>query len=249
MVRFGKKCFAAMMCWMAALMGYGEAAPSALPQWFIPLRDAIYEQTLMADEIAVLYRETLHKAEAALAGAPLSLMRSRCAYMMGRAYLYEKRKDEALACFEEGMEEARASLDAAVSPEAWVMLAENLSQSCILRPVSYVIVHGLEVDRYAKNALDLDAGNTAARYLIASRWVYAPAPFHNHRKGIQMMEDILNTYAARLERDDRFNVNIAIGYAYLEQKKFREAEAALNRARAVYPSNKYLQELLDKTKS
>jgi hypothetical protein len=126
------------------------------------------------------------------------------------------------------------------------MLAENLSQSCIIRPVTYVIAHGLDVDRYAKNALKLDSGNTAALYLIASRWVYAPAPFHNHRKGIQMMEDILNTYDERLDKDDRFNANIAIAYAYLEQKKFREAEPWLNRARSVYPSNKYLQELLDK---
>jgi tetratricopeptide (TPR) repeat protein len=226
-------------------MGYADT----VPDWFIPLRDAVYEQKLRADGIVPLYRETMQRAEETLSGAALSLMRSRCAYMMGRAYLDEKRKDEALACFEEGMAQARNSLDAAASPEAWVMLAENLSQSCILRPVSYVIAHGLKVDRYARNALDLDSGNTAARYLIASRWVYAPAPFHNHRRGIQMMEDILNTYDARLGKDDRFNVNIAIGYAYLEQKKFREAELWLNRARLVYPTNRYLRELLDKTKT
>jgi tetratricopeptide (TPR) repeat protein len=243
-VSLGKKCFIVSVCWLSALAGYGDT----VPDWFIPLRDAIYEQKLSADEILPLYRETGQRAEETLSGAALSLMRSRCEYMMGRAYLYEKRKDEALACFEEGMAQARTSLDAAASAAAWVMLAENLSQSCILRPVSYVMVHGLDVERYAKNALNLDSGNTAALYLTASRWVYAPAPFHNHRRGIQMMEDILNTYDERLDKDDRFNVNIAIAYAYLEQKKLREAELWLNRARSVYPSNKYLQELLDKTK-
>jgi tetratricopeptide (TPR) repeat protein len=229
---------------MSAAAGYADT----IPDWFIPLRDAIYEQKLGADEILPLYRETTQRAEETLSGPALSLMRSRCEYMMGRAYLYEKRKDEALARFEEGMAQARTSLEGAVSPEAYVMLAENLSQSCILRPVTYVMAHGLDVERYAKKALNLDSGNTAALYLRASRWVYAPVPFHNHRRGIQMMEDILNTYDARLDKDDRFNVNIAIGYAYLEQKKSRDAQVWLNRARSVYPSNKYLQELLDKIK-
>ena len=229
---------------MGAVSGYGDT----VPDWFIPLRDAIYEQKLGADEILPLYRETRQKAEGTLSGAARALMRSRCEYMMGRAYLDEKRKDEALACFEEGMAQARASLDAAASPEAYVMLAENLAQSCIVRPVSYVMIHGLDVERYAKKALNLDPGNAAALYLVASRWVYAPAPFQNHRKGIQMMEDILNTYDARLDKDDRFNVNIAVAYAYVEQKKFPEAAPWLNRARSVFPSNKFLQELLDKIK-
>jgi tetratricopeptide (TPR) repeat protein len=108
------------------------------------------------------------------------------------------------------------------------------------------MAHGLDVERYARKALNLDPGNAAAHLLIASRWVYAPAPFHNHRKGIQMIEDILNAWDARLDKDDRFNVNIAIGYAYLEQKKFQEAAVWLNRALSVYPSNRYLRELLDK---
>jgi tetratricopeptide (TPR) repeat protein len=217
-----------------------------IPDWFLPLRDAIYEQKLTADAVAPLYREAKNRAERSLSGSGLYLMLSRCEYMMGRAYLYEERKDEALPRFVEGMTQAQRSLDAGASPEGWVMLAENLSQSCSIRPVGYVMINGPHVERYAKNALALDAGNTAAQILIAARWVYAPSPFNNLRRGIQMMEDILNNFDGRLQPDDRFNVNSAIGYAYLQQKKGQEARMWLEKALLVYPTNKYVQELLSK---
>ncbi|MDR2101939.1 MAG: tetratricopeptide repeat protein [Treponema sp.] len=228
------------------LFGFMVYAES-LPDWFLPLREAIYEQKLMADEVLPLYREVKRRAEENLSGQQLYLMLSRCEYMMGRVYLYETRKDEALARFDEGMAQAQRSLDTAASPEGWVMLAENLSQSCSLRTVGYVIRNGPQVERYAEKALALDAGNTAAQILIASRWVYAPSPFNNLKRGIQMMEDILNNFDTRLQKDDRFNVYSAIGYAYLKQKKSQEAKTWLQRSLAVYPTNQYVQELLGET--
>jgi tetratricopeptide (TPR) repeat protein len=227
---------------ICAYTGYADA----FPDWFLPLRDAIYEQNLKADQVAPLYREVKGRAERELSGYRRCLILSRCEYMMGRAYLYEERKDDALEKFDAGMAQAQQSLDLEASPEGWVMLAENLSQACSIRPVGYVMRNGLKVEQYAKNALALDGGNTAAQILIASRWVYAPSPFNNLRRGIQMMEDILNNFDERLPRDDRFNVNLAIGYAYLQQKKPRDAGIWLERARSVYPTNKYVQELLGK---
>ncbi|MFP3088706.1 tetratricopeptide repeat protein [Treponema sp. TIM-1] len=226
-----------------SLMVYAES----LPDWFLPLREAIYEQNLKADAVAPLYREVKRRAEESLSGQQLYLMLSRCEYMMGRVYLYDTRKDEALARFEEGIALAQRSLDMAASPEGWVMLAENLSQSCTIKSVGYVMQNGPNVERYAKEALALDPGNTAAQFLIASRWVYAPSPFNNLKRGIQMMEDILNNFETRLQKDDRFNVYSAIGYAYLKQKKNQEAKTWFQRSLAVYPTNQYVQELLSKT--
>jgi tetratricopeptide (TPR) repeat protein len=219
----------------------------SIPEWFLPLREAVYEQKLKVDEALPLYREVKRRAEEGLSGQGLYLMLSRCEYMMGRMYLYETRNGEALARFEEGMALAQRSLDIAASPEGWVMLAENLSQSCSIQSVAYVMRHGLDVERYAKNALALDSGNTAAQIMIASRWVYAPSPFNNLKRGIQMMEDILNNFEARLQKDDRFNVCSAIGYAYLQQKKPQEARLWLQRSLSVYPTNQYVQTLLSKT--
>jgi tetratricopeptide (TPR) repeat protein len=242
MILYKNHVLAAFFC----VFGFVVYAES-LPDWFLPLRDAVYEQTLTADEVVPRYEEAKRRAEAGLAGQGRYLMLSRCEYMMGRAYLYEKRNGEALARFEEGMVQARRSLDAAASPEGWVMLAENLSQACTVQSVAYVLRNGLDVERYAQKALEADSGNTAARILLASRWVYAPAPFNNLKRGIQMMEDILNNFDARLQKDDRFNVYSGLGYAYVRQKKGQEARFWLQRSLSVYPTNQYVQELLSKT--
>jgi tetratricopeptide (TPR) repeat protein len=216
-----------------------------LPDFYISLRDAVYEQDLMADGIAALYRTSKTQAEQSLAGAELFLVLSRCEYMMGRAYQYEERQDEAAARYAEGIAWAERALDAGAGAEGWQMLAENISQSCAVRPVSYAMANGLKVGEYAKKALELNTRNAAAQYMLAARWVYAPSPFNNYRKGIQMMEDIL--YNSDLQKDDLFNVYSAIGYAYFQQKKYTEAKPWFLKSLEVYPANKYVRGLLEKS--
>jgi tetratricopeptide (TPR) repeat protein len=216
-----------------------------LPDFFIPLRDAVYEQNLTADEIVGIYRAAKDQAEKSLSGAGQFVALSRCEYMMGRAYQYEERKNEAAARYTEGIAWAEKALDAGAEAEGWQMLAENISQSCAVRSVSYAMTNGLKVEKYAKNALELDARNAAALYMTAARWVFAPPPFHNYKKGIQMMEEIITR--ADMQRDDRFNVYSAIGYAYYQQKKFTEAKPWFLKSLEVYPTNKYVRGLLEKS--
>jgi tetratricopeptide (TPR) repeat protein len=215
-----------------------------LPDWFIPLREAVYEQQLKADEIVPLYEAAKKKALENFSGMGQFLMLSRCEYMMGRAYQYEERKAEAAEHYAEGIRQAEQVLKAEASDEAWTMLAENLSQSCAVRSVSYAVANGLNVEKYAKNALALNSRNAPARYMIAARWVFAPAPFYNHKRGIEMMQAILDE--ADLGKDDFFNVYSAIGYAYVQQKKYDEARPWLLKSLEVYPTNKYAQSLLEK---
>jgi len=221
------------------------AVPSSaqtLPEWFIPLREAIYEQQLTANEIAPIYREISAIAQNSLSGTEQYITLSRCEYMMGRAYQYENRKNEAAAHYGEGMSMAQKALDMQASAEAWQMLAENLSQSCAVRSVGFAMSNGLNVEKYAKNALAMDARNAAAQIMIAARWVYAPAPFHNYRKGLEMMNAILN--AGDMQKDDMFNVYLAIGYIYIQQKNNAQARVWLTRSLEIYPTNKYAQSLL-----
>jgi tetratricopeptide (TPR) repeat protein len=213
-----------------------------LPEWFIPLRDSIYEQNLKADQVVSLYRSTKDRAGLSLTGAELYVMLSRCEYLMGRAYQYEERKDEAAKHYDEGMSWAQKALDTGESAEAWQMLAENISQSCAVRSTAYAMANGLKVEKYSKNALAINRRNAAAQYMIAARWVFAPAPFNNLKKGIEMMEAIIT--GGDMEKDDRFNVYSAIGYAYIQQKKYPEARSWLLKSLEVFPSNKYVQELL-----
>jgi tetratricopeptide (TPR) repeat protein len=137
-------------------------------------------------------------------------------------------------------------VDERPSDEAWRMLAENLSQACTMRSVPWVMANGLRVEQYAKKALDINSGNPAAQYLIAARWVYAPPPLNNLKRGIRMREDIAVNCDRQLEKDDRFNVYSDIGYGYLQQKKYADAKIWLQKSLDIYPSNKFVRDLLDK---
>ena len=215
-----------------------------LPDWYIPLREAVYEQQLTADQIVPLYREVSNRARQTLSGPAMYVALSRCEYMMGRVYQFENRKEEAAARYAEGIEWAEKALDERASAEAWQMLAENISQSCVVRPTTYAMANGLKVEKYSKNALSLNGRNAAAQYMIAARWVFAPAPFHNYRKGIEMMSAIIND--GDMDKDDRFNVYSAIGYAYVQQKKTSDARPWFQRSLEIYPTNKYVGEMLSK---
>jgi tetratricopeptide (TPR) repeat protein len=213
------------------------------PDWFIPLREAIYEQNLSAGEIVPLYHTIKTQAEKSLSGAARYITLSRCEYMIGRAYQFEEKSELAIQHYDAGMNWAEKAVAEEESAAAWQMLAENLSQSCAVRPPSYALAHGLKVEKYSKNALAFNKRNAAAQFMIAARWVYAPAPFHNYKKGIEMMEAIIKE--ADVQKDDEFNIYSSIGYAYIQQKKYSEAKYWLHKSLDLYPSNKYVQKLLN----
>jgi tetratricopeptide (TPR) repeat protein len=228
------------------LLAYGTAFlyGKPVPGWFIPLRDAVYEQNLGADEIFPLYQEILAKARGIIPETERYILLSRCEYMMGRAYQYEKRKDEAAERYAEGIRWAEKALEREKTAEGWQMLAENVSQSCAVRSVAWAMANGLKADGYAKKALELESRNAAAQYMVAARFVYAPAPFGNHKKGIQMMADIARENDEAMEKDDRYNVYSAIGYAYVQLRNYSDARPWIEKSLEVYPTNKFAQSLL-----
>jgi tetratricopeptide (TPR) repeat protein len=213
------------------------------------LRDAVYEQNLSADAVMSLYEQAIQETEKNLSGGSRYLMLSRCAYMLGRAYQYEGRKEEAAAQYEQGITWALAALKEEETTVGWQMLAEHISQSCAVRPVSYALANGGKVETYAKKALKLDSRNGAARYMIAARYVYAPAPFNNYTRGIRMMRDIIQEPDVALQKDDRFNVYTALGYAYYQQKQYGEATPWFQKALHIYPTNRFVQSMFKRMNS
>jgi tetratricopeptide (TPR) repeat protein len=218
-----------------------------LPVWFIPLRDAVYEQQLRSDTLTSLYQQAVQETEKNLSGQNRYLMLSRCAYMLGRAYQYEGEKEAATAQYEQGIDWAEAALKEGDTAEGWQMLAEHISQSCAVRPISYALANGRKVEAYAKKALELDARNGAAKYILAARYVYAPSPFNNYKRGIQMMQDIIKEQDTVLHKDDWFNVYAAIGYAYYQQKHYAEANPWFQKALQIYPTNQFVQGMFKNT--
>lgn len=214
-----------------------------LPEWLIPLREAVYGQQLGVNEIRPLYEAAKAAAQAHCTGTALDTALSRCEYLMGRTLHFYERKQEAVVHYHEGMRLAEKALAAAPSSEGWLLRAENLSQACSIGPWSYTVANGLNVEKFAKNALAINSRSAAAQYLVAARWVFAPAPFNNIRRGIEMMQAILVN--SDLEKDDYFNVYSAIGYGYLQQKKHADARPWLIKSLEIYPTNKFAAELLN----
>ena len=212
------------------------------PVWMIPLRDAIYEQQLNIDGFRRLYNEARTAAQRELSGTALDLALSRCEYLIGRALQEADRNDEARTHYNEGLRLAVRALETSPSAQAWVMRASNLAQLCDLGPWTFTAANGLDVDRFAKNALTFNDRNAAAQYLVAARWVFAPAPFNNVRRGIDMMKAILEN--SDPEKDDLFLTYSAIGFGYLQRRQPNDARPWIQRALNIYPTSTFAAELL-----
>lgn len=211
---------------------------------YIVLRDAMYNNEHSADGLLPLYDSAVAAAKEKFSEDTLLVALSRCEYIMGRAYSYEENKDAAGARYDAGDKFAAQALDIRESATAHLMRGENISQNCSVKPVSYALSHGTKIAGLAKKVLKLDENYGAAMYLQTAQHIYAPSPFHNHKKGIREMKEILEDSTVRLEKDDMFNLISAIGYGYLQREEIDEARTWLLKALEVYPGNKYVQSLL-----
>jgi tetratricopeptide (TPR) repeat protein len=240
---FSKAIVFLSLFFMVQAIGAAELYHDTLPVWLLPLREALYEQTLGPDEVQPLFEAALAEADK-LSGAEKLNARSCAEYLMARVYQYYKINDKALALYQRGYDDAKAALDLdktqknQKTAEGWTNLGENLSQLCTLKSTIWVMAHGLDVEKNAKNALALNPRDAKAQYLIASRWVYAPKPFNDIDKGIVMMKEMLDG-AYDLEKDDLFNVYSSLGYAYIQAKNKNAAREWIDKALSVYPTNKF----------
>jgi len=216
-----------------------------LPVWLIPLREAVFEQLLTADQTRPLYLAATAAARQHTTGANRYLALSRAEFFMGQVLLFEERNPEARAHFAEGLRLAEIAVEMAPSAEAWVIRAENLGhliQADGRR--TFAIRHGLDVGRFAENALALDGRNAAAQRLLAARYVFAPGVLGNINRGVDMMMAIYNG-GGDMSRDDLFNVTSAIGWGRVQQRNYSEAIPWLRKALEVYPTNQFATELLE----
>ncbi|GHV12410.1 hypothetical protein FACS189491_05330 [Spirochaetia bacterium] len=214
-----------------------------LPDWYIPLREAIYDQVLGSDEVFTLAQDVKKMAEAELSGVELLVMQSRCEYCVGRAYQFEKLDKRALPYYERAVTLAERAIAQKPSAAGYEMLAKNISQLCLLKSTAWVMANGLKVEQNAKKALALDPRNAASQYMIAARWVFGPGILGNPERGIKEMTAIL-AGGFDVQKDDFYNITSAIGYGYLRLKNKQEARLWLEKAAQVYPDNIYIKEQL-----
>ncbi len=240
-----KKHIFVVLCFLFSVSVFSEINASVAM-----LRDTMYNDALNHEKVLLQYEKTVAELEKTLTGYDLYVELSRCEYYVGRSYFYGEKNDLAGERYDKGLAYAQKALDIKKGEEALLMYAENLSQNCAVKPTSYAIAHGLSIGGYAKDVLKINENNAAASYLLSAQHIYAPAPFHNHRKGIREMKEILEMPEVVIEKDDEFNLTSAIAYGYIEREEYEEALPWIEKALAVYPGNFFAldlkQEILEK---
>ena len=227
---------AALCC---AVCCYAQRAlPTELkPASLAAFRDAMYADPLNHESLRALYEQTKADILASLSDYDMYVAQSRLDYYMGRSYSYAQNKTEAASFYDRSLENAEKALAIRQGPEALLIQGESLSQNCAVKPTSYALANGLRVGKIAKQVLDADPKNGAARYLLSAQHIYAPSPFNNYRRGIKEMQEILDTSGIRLENDDLFNITSALAYVYIRQEKYDDALPWIQKALEVYPTN------------
>jgi tetratricopeptide (TPR) repeat protein len=214
-----------------------------LPEWFLVFRDAVYEQAVPLEKLHGMYRETKQKATQTLSGPEGYAVLAACESLLGQAYLYENRHNEAVSCFARGAEYAQGSIDERPTAEGYMLLSVNIGLPCLVRPTLSMLMQALQAEAYAKKAVKLDSRNVGALYFLAARYIYAPLSLTDYRKGIRMLEGIVKNHHALMRRDEQFNVYSALAYAYFYQNNFSTSRSWLLKAADTYPSNKFIRQL------
>ena len=220
-----------------------------LPEEYYQFRDYMYNFSKTPEEMEIIGKELLLKADTELSGYEKYLAKARYEFILGRTWFYQNEKDKAGSHYDKGMEYAELAIKEKSDAQSQLIYAENISANCAVKPVSYVLAWGVKINGLAKKVTDYDSKNGAAYYMLNAQDVYAPAPFNNHKRGIKKMSELLNNSNVVLDKDDEFNVTSSIGYAYMQLKNYTEAIKWLEDSLKIYPDNQYVQSLVVECKS
>ena len=215
-----------------------------LPEEYYQFRDYMYNFSKTPEEMEIIGKELLLKADTELSGYEKYLAKARYEFILGRTWFYQNEKDKAGSHYDKGMEYAELAIKEKSDAQSQLIYAENISANCAVKPVSYVLTWGVKINGLAKKVTDYDSKNGAAYYMLNAQDVYAPAPFNNHKRGIKKMSELLNNQNVTLDKDDEFNVISSIGYAYMQLKNYPEAIKWLEDSLKIYPNNQYVQSLV-----
>jgi tetratricopeptide (TPR) repeat protein len=215
-----------------------------LPHSFYIFRDAVYMQNTSTVQIVRLYTAAREEIEQTFAGANLYIALSRCAYLAGVTFQAEGRKNEAAAYYDQGIAWAEDSISLSPTSEGYQYLAANVALSCWVRSRSYALAHIGKVEDNAEKALDLDPQNLAAKYIIAAKYIQAPWPVGNMKKGASLLREIIEQDINSLEHEDAVNIYLAMAVVCQKEKKIDEERIWQGKAIALYPTNRFRETLL-----
>jgi tetratricopeptide (TPR) repeat protein len=241
-----KKKLSALCVLIAIFQGTLFCAQSTpgIPASFYRLRDAVYMQNSSAVEIIRLYTAAKADIDQTLSGAEYYSVLSRCAFLVGITFQTEGKKPEAIGSYIQGIAWAEDSLSINPTSEGYQYLAMNLALSCWVMPLSYAIANVDRIEENAQKALALNPHNLAARYVIAAKYIQAPWPVGNMKRGANLLREIVSQDLETLEKEDVFNIYLAMAVVCKKEKKNDDAAIWQTRALDLYPTNRFKETLL-----
>jgi len=213
------------------------------PDSFIFFRNTVYMQNNSSSESRLLYTSVKQDIEQSFFGAEKYLLLARCENLMGIALRSENKKNEAASFFEQGIIWAQESISILPTSEGYWLLGLNISFLCEMKTV-YALANYKKIEENARKALDLDPGNLMAKHLIAAFYICAPWPVSDIRKGMSLLEEILQQNYSSLDWEDQFNLFLILHVACLKLKRNQEAEIWRAGCEAIYPTNNFIKLLL-----
>jgi tetratricopeptide (TPR) repeat protein len=220
----------------------GEA--QGLPDSFTVFRDAVYMQNTGIVQIASIYAEAQEEIEQTFTGTNRAIALSRCAYLAGLAFHAEGRKTEAAAYYEQGAAWAEESLALEPTSEGYQYLAANIALACLVKPMSYGLVNFKKIDENTEKALALNPHNLAAQYVTAAKYILAPWPVENMKRGASLLREIIQQDMSLLEKEELCNIYLAMALICEHEKKPDEERIWQGRTLALYPTNRFRETLL-----
>jgi len=208
------------------------------PEWFIPLRDAVYEQQLSGGENLSIYTSVKQQAENIASEVERYIIFAKCENLMGQAYQREGKNTDAVTHYERGESYSKLALGKQPTSEGYYVLAESISLLCDLKGFGYQVKNGQRFIDNANKAISLDPHNAAAKYLLAAMYAFPNPPFRNLTKAKQRLEDILNNDNEYMPKDVCFKVYYALGVVYQKENKPNDAKSWFEKALLLYPTNK-----------
>ena len=207
------------------------------------LRNAVY-QDQPVEQIRSLYLAASNAiGQATLKEKDQFYWKSWIEYYMGRSERDRKNLELARQHLEKGLAYIDRALKSGDFSEGCTVKSELIGQMCLvqreLSHMFYLISNGPSVNRLAQEAIRLAPANGKAQIIIASSKIYPPAIYGgNPRKGIAMLKQVLEIPG--LEPDDLFNVYSGIGIGYGKLGESATATNYLQKALAIFPSNKFV---------
>jgi len=236
------------MVLLAALLAF-PAAGQDYDGHFSQARDAVYNQRMDPQEVVSLLDSSRQTIHAISTEQQRLYWLARLEALQGYMELHTtENMESAETHYRNSQDMILQALELGEFSEGYRLLSQTVSNLCLIKGTAFILANGLDVERYARKALELDPHNGKAKILLASSKIYPPRIFGGDpQQGIAIMEQALQ--APDLDNADRFDILSGIGFAYQKLKDYRTARLYLKRSLEIFPDNRFANEKLKELSS